>query len=488
MGASITEIIATHAASFPEKACIIDKNGVHTYGTIWEETKKAAHKLCSLQLKKNDCIMVECTQDAEFLICNFACELIGAIFVPIEHNASLNRVKNILSDTDARLFICKTPYDIQMNKIDFDTFFREAESQCGDISKFPNGDETAQILYTTGTTGASKGIEITHRNNIALAENIKYGTEMKPTNVELIPLPISHSHGLRCCYANFLNKSTIVLVDGMTNVKHIYDLMDQYKITSMDLSPSATSILLKLSKNKLYEYKNQIDYIQIGTAILPENIKDDLISKLPSSRLYNFYGSTESGRTCVLDFNKERGKIGCIGKPTKNARFIVTDDNRKEIISSKEHIGLLASAGAMNMKGYWKHPKLTEEIMHDGYVYTNDMGFIDEDGFIYVFSRKDDIINYKGIKIAPDEIEENVKKYPEIIDCACVPKPDKMSGQIPKLFVVVRNKENFQKTELLKFLKAYIDGNQMPKEIEVIDQIPRTYNGKIQRKKLIDNN
>lgn len=124
--------------------------------------------------------------------------------------------------------------------------------------------------------------------------------------------------------------------------------------------------------------------------------------------------------------------------------------------------------------------------MHDGFVYTNDLGYIDEDGYVYVLGRKDDVINYKGIKIAPEEIEESVKKYAEIIDCACVPKADKMMGQVPKLFVVVRDKNAFRKIELFKFLEAYVDANKMPKEIEVIDEIPRTANGKIQRAKLVE--
>lgn len=309
---------------------------------------------------------------------------------------------------------------------------------------------------------------------------------MKPNNVELIPLPLCHSHGLRCCYANLLNGSTIVLSDGISHIKSIFEMINLYKVTAIDLSPSAILILLKLSKGRFFEVNVQMDYIQIGTAILQEDTKKVLISGFPNTRLYNFYGSTESGRTCVLDFSKERDRHGCIGKPTINAKFIVTDENRKRISSSKEKVGLLASAGPMNMKGYWKKPELTKQVMQNEFFYTNDIGYIDEEGFIYILGRKDDIINCGGIKIAPDEIEESVKKYKEIIDCACVPKEDKVTGQTPKVFVVVYNKEKFQKKELIKFLEKYIDNNKIPKDIEVIDEIPRTYNGKIQRVKLME--
>lgn len=486
MQESIVEIVAGQATKNPETFCIVDEREAYTYEKVWRLVRVIAGELQKLGLEKNDRVIVECTQDAYFLICNLACELLGIIFVPIEHKAAEERVKNILEDTDAKLFIYATEYDIPIKMIWIEALPWLQEEMAEALYLFPKAEDTAEILYTTGTTGASKGIEITNRNNIALAENVKYGTEMKENNVELIPLPLSHSHGLRCFYANMLNGSTVVLTEGVTHVKHIFEIIEKYKVTAMDMSPSAVLVLDRLSKGKFTDISQQIDYIQVGTEALQERVKELLITTFPKSRLYNFYGSTESGRSCVLNFNKDRGKAKCIGKPTKNASFMVTNEERMPINSSKENVGLLASSGPMNMKGYWMQDGLTKKTMQGGYVYTNDMGYIDEEGYIYVLGRKDDIINYKGIKISPEEIEENVRKYKEVVDCACVPKEDNLSGQIPKLFIVVRDKEVFQKEDMFAFLKKYIDENKVPKELEIIDEIPRTYNGKIHRMKLLD--
>lgn len=485
---SIVEVVAVHAKNEPDKLCVVDENGTYTYAAMWTQVRMTAQKLEVLwHINKGDCVMVECMQNADFLICGLACELLGAIFVPVEHRASEERVKKILEETDAGIFICDTEYHVSVNRVPATKLFLEKAEVTAEYP-LPKAEDTAEILYTTGTTGASKGIEITNGSNIALAENVKYGTEMRQNNVELIPLPLSHSHGLRCCYANMLNGSTVVLIEGVSRVKKVFELIENYGVTSMDVSPSAVQVLSKLSKGKLAEISSQIDYIQVGTAALQEDVKEILISNFPAARLYNFYGSTESGRTCVLDFNKERNRKGCIGRPTKNARFIVTNDNREQIESSIDHMGLLASAGPMNMKGYWRQPELTAQTMQDGFVYTNDLGYVDADGYIYVLGRKDDIINYKGIKIAPEEIEECARRYEGITDCACVPREEKISGQVPVLFVVVGDKEKFQKKELFLFLERFIDPNKMPKEIEIIDEIPRTYNGKIHRIKLIDRN
>lgn len=486
---SIVEVVANHAAKSPEKLCIADLSGAYTYKAVWEQIKAAAQTLKKMGIKKNDCVMVECTQDATFLICDFACEMCGAIFVPVEHRASDKRIESIIYETDAVLLICTTEYDVPIKRMSATALFAKQnniDSNNDMTITFPKAQDTAELLYTTGTTGASKGIEITHSNNIALAENIMYGTQMKESNVELVPLPLSHSHGIRCCYANLLNGSTIVLIEGVFRIKKVFELIEKYSVTAIDMSPSTVLILEQLVKGKLSEISGQIDYIQVGTEVLQEHVKELLMTYFPSARLYNFYGSTESGRTCVFDFNHCRKKCGCIGKPTKNAHFIVTDEHRSPIEASEQHMGLLATSGPMNMRGYWRQPELTQEIMRDGYIYTNDLGYIDEDGYIYMFGRMDYVINCNGIKISPEEIEESVRQYGQIIDCACIPKTDELSGQVPKLFVVVKNEKTFQKKELFDFLKKCIDGNKMPKEIEIIGEIPRTYNGKIRRSELMN--
>ncbi len=490
MAESIVEIVAEHAEHMPEKLCIADLAGAYTYADVWRQVRQVSQELAAKEICKGDCVMVECTQNAAFLICGLARELAGAIFVPVEHRASEERVRNIFQDTEAKLFVYSTEYDMPVSSVTAEKLLAESAENFADslpaAFDFPKAEDTAELLYTTGTTGASKGIELTNRNNIALAENVSYGTEMKKDNVELIPLPLSHSHGLRCCYANMLNGSAVVLIEGVMWVNQVFDLIHKYHVTALDVSPSAILFLEQLAKGKLSEISPQIDYIQVGTEALQEHVKEMLISYFPSARLYNFYGSTESGRTCALDFNRDRKKPGCIGRPTRNAIFMVTDENRKPIESSEDNMGLLATAGAMNMKGYWHQPELTEQIMQGGYVFTNDLGYIDEEGFVYTLGRKDDVINYKGIKISPSEIEDSARKYDKIVDCACVPKEDRLSGQVPKLFVVVQDKEDFRQKEMFEFLKKYIDGNKMPKEIEVIDEIPRTYNGKIHRVKLLD--
>ncbi|MGN0038351.1 MAG: class I adenylate-forming enzyme family protein [Coriobacteriales bacterium] len=481
---SMVEVLAGHAAAQPQALFCADPQASYTYAQGWSWARRIASALLERGLKAGDYLVVECTQDTRFLLLDMGAELAGVVFVPFERRAAQARVDDICAEVEPALVVLDSEYNTSAPAVGFDELLAQAQGAPEAELPFPAADDLAEILYTTGTTGKSKGIECTHRNNIALAENIMYAVQMRPGSVELLPLPINHSHGIRCCYANLLNGGAVVIVDGVMRVAEIFQLLQDYTVRAMDLSPTAAQVLMRLTRGKLADFNEQLDYIQIGSSALPEETKELLQESFPDVRLYNFYGSTESGRTCALDFNAERGRKNCIGKPTKNSTFIIVDQDRKPIESSADNTGLVATAGPMNMRGYFKQPELTAAAMENGFVYTKDLGYIDEDGYVYVLGRADDIINFKGIKIAPEEIEETARSYRKVVDCACVPLADKDAGQVPKLFISVKNPERFDRKEFYAFLVESLDKNKVPKEIEIIDEIPRSANGKLQRAKL----
>lgn len=479
---SMVEILAIYAIKQPDVLFVADQSGnEYSYKEMYEKVKTVAYSLkIKFGIKKNDKVMCKSYQDANFLLVNFACELLGAVFVPIENEVSLERKKEILCETESVIIIQNEEEELLDKVVLYDEII--SENTMIKEEYFQKESDIAQILYTTGTTGTSKGIVISNKANVALAENIKYGVKMKVDNVELIPVPISHSHGLRCCYANLLNGGTIVLVDGLFKIKEIFSLIDKYSVTALDVSPSAIMMLIKMSKGIFWDYGKKLDYIQIGTSKLGESLKEELIENLPDTRLYNFYGSTESGRSCVLEFSKEQGKKNCIGKPTKNAKIVFVDESGKEILTSEESLGLLASSGNMNMTCYWKNEELTKSVMNDGLIYTSDLGYIDEEGYVYIVGRKGDVISCNGIKISPEEIEEVAIRFIGVTDAACGYRLDDIAGQVPILYITINSE--FDMSEYQRFIKENIDGNKFPREIKIIDEIPRTYNGKIKRRDL----
>ncbi|MCR5688336.1 MAG: acyl--CoA ligase [Lachnospiraceae bacterium] len=481
---SMVEILHNHALRQPDRLFAADAGSSYTYKEAWDKIRDIAFYLSDcLGIGRSDLVMAECGQDAAYLILDMACELIGAVFVPVENEASEDRIRLIHEETGSVLAVfCEKEYD-GIRSVSYDELLGCPHTEYDGFT-FPEADCVAEILYTTGTTGRSKGIVISHRANIALAENIRYGVNMKPGNTELIPVAISHSHGIRCCYANLLNGGSIILSDGLIKIRQVLDMIEKYNVTALDLSPNAAILLIKLSKGQFWEYGKKLDYIQIGTASLPEGLKNDLISNLPGVRLYNFYGSTESGRTCVLEFSSVTGRENCIGLPTKNSQIIFTDDDAKPKKATREDPGLLASKGPMNMECYFRNPELTASVLKDGYIVTSDLGYIDDEGYVYVFGRKDDVINCNGINISPDEIEDVALKSGLAADAACIPVSDELKGQVPKLYIVTKDNAELDVNALSEYLNGHLDKNKLPKYIERIDSIPRTSNGKIQRRLL----
>lgn len=485
---SIVEAVFNYAEKTPDKLCLADETLSVTYAEYKKLICKIATVLKSANVKADDKVVIEATQTISYLATQLAIQVIGAVFVPVERNCAWDKTQRVVSASGAKLVITQkeNPSYDDVVAFSMDTIQGKAAIAEEYIpTSFPESSDVAEILFSTGTTGKEKGIVLTHDNNVALAENVIYGVKMKEDNVEMIPSPMNHSHGLRRYYGNMYMGATVVLFTSVMAVKLFFDTMDKYKVNSMDLVPTALTVLLKLSKDKFAEYKDVMRYIQFGSAPLSEADMQKIRSLLPDTRLYNFYGSTESGCICIYDFNTDKDKAKCIGHPAHNARLFVVDEDRNEIKnSSAENTGLLASCGRMNMLGYFNDPEETAEAMENGVIYSKDEAYFDEDGDIILLGRKGDVINTGGNKVAPDEIEEVAKKHPSVADCGCIGVPDQFKGSVPKLFVQIKKSEEFNPVAIREFLTDNLEPYKVPASIVSIDKIPRTFNGKLLRRAL----
>lgn len=483
---SIVEAVFHYADATPNKLCLADDEGCVTYAEYAEKIRKYAGCFSEIGFHSGDKIVVEACQSIDYLAIELALHLLGAVFVPVEHNCAADKIASFIQRTKAKaVIVCKeADYD------DCECYSYLRLVQMCDTALpyqpefFPTKEAVSEILFSTGTTGREKGIVLCHANDIALAENVMYGVEMEKDNVEQIPSPMNHSHGLRRYYANMYNGSSVILLGSVMDIMRFFSNIEKYSVTSIDLVPTALTVILKLSKNKLSEYQEQLRYIQLGAAPLMEHDKEKICALLPKTRLYNFYGSTESGCTCIYNFNRPDSKSNCIGKPTHNTSLLIVDDNREPLRSSANHTGLLATKGSMNMLEYWDDPTETQQVLSNGIVYSNDIGYLDADGEVILLGRKGDVINVGGNKVSPEEIENAAKEMPVIVDCGCIPVADTAKGYVPKLFVQIADGEAFNPIAIRTFLASKLEPYKIPQYIEQIEKLPRSYNGKLLRKEL----
>lgn len=475
---SIVEAIKENSITFPDKKCLIDSSGEYTYKEYFELISKIAKKLSDDGIKKKERIVIKSSQTVLFLATLHAIHLIGAVAVPLEKTVKEERVLQVYEEAEAVLFITDKALP-QVKSLEYSAFDNLENAELKD---FPESMDDSTILFTTGTTGKSKGILLSHGADVAVAENVIDGTKMKKDNIEVLPMPLNHSFSLRRYYANMINASTVILLNGVIFVKKFFDCFDKYGACSAAMAPSALSIIFKLSGEKISEYNDKIDYIQFGGSYMQENEKAEISRLLPDVRLYNFYGSTEAGCSCITDFNKNNENPHNIGKPTVNSIIKFVDEFDNEINTDEDHPARLITGGTMIMNEYINNPEITAETLKNGFIYSNDLGYFDENGDVIMLGRIDDVIVCGGQKISPVEIEDVCNRYDGIDECAVIGVDDELMGQIAKLFIVTNDRYN--EADLVQFLNDRLEGFQVPKVIQVIKEIPKTFNGKPLKREL----
>lgn len=197
--------------------------------------------------------------------------------------------------------------------------------------------------------------------------------------------------------------------------------------------------------------------------------KLNLCQILPKTRLYNTYASTETGIISTYNFNDGICKPGCLGKPLKNSSFFLTED------------GHVACKGRTIMSGYVLDDTKTKQVLHDGTIFTADVGEIDEDGMLHLIGRNDDIINVGGYKISPSEVEDVALSFPNIKDCICISVPSEITGEALKLLFVEETSEAIRPKDIARFLNNKLEKYKVPQLYEKVDSVRRTFNGKIDR-------
>lgn len=434
---TLEDYLHKNAIMYPNKTAVVCNGERMCYAELWMEVEYRAKRLMANGLEEGEPIVFRTTQDAEFLITYFAIHHAGGVAVPLE---------------------ISTP----------ETRFQETEAlvKGADI---PRG--TADILFTTGTTGKSKGVMISHETIIANAENLIEAQQFSHDLTFIINGPLNHLGSISKVYPTVLTAGTLYVLDGLKDINAFYAAMDgQGGKFATFLVPSSIRMLLTLSRDKLRECGERIDFIETGAAPMAQSDMEQLCAILPATRLYNTYASTETGIVCTHNFNGGKCVAGCLGRPMKHSSLFITAE------------GNVACQGKTLMTGYVGDEELTATVLRNGTLYTHDNGRIDEEGMLHLSGRNDDVINVGSYKIAPTEIEDIAMSMPEVADCVCVAAPHPIMGSVLKLLIVPAEGAEIDKRAVARYIQSKTEAYKVPSLYETVDCVKRTYNGKIDRK------
>lgn len=478
---TVEEAIYKHSLSLPEKIALISTSGeTVTYSKLWSEIEKAAGRLDSLGLKKKDRIILSATKSLDFIYIYFACHISGITVSPVDSEINLLRLERIKGCINPKYIIGELSHKGINSLLDFKSFHEIIPTDVKMV--LPSSSDVADILFTTGTTGTPKGVMLTIENEKQAAENINTFIGNKQDDIELLALPLSHSFGLGRLRCVLMKGGTIVILGSFASMKKFYEAIDKYRITGFGMVPSSWAYISKMSGNKIADFSNQLNYIEIGSAPLSLEEKKRLMTLLPNTKICMHYGLTEASRSAFLSFHDEQDHIDSAGKAAPNCEITIFSPEGNELIPGEE--GEVCIKGNHVCSGYISdnQNQYAKDFFKDHFR-TGDWGYLDKDGYLHLKSRTKEMINVGGKKVSPMEVEEVLESYPGISEAACVGIQDSIMGEVVKAFIVgTLSKE--EDAKVIEFVSKKLENYKVPSEIIHLSSLPKTESGKLQRFKL----
>lgn len=426
----LVDYLEQNAQRYSSKVAVVCGDRSLTYAQLWQEVARR-----SLAFRPHEVVCFRSSQDIDFLITYMAIHLAGGVAAPLEHGMP-------------------------------DALFEEVSGRLREAA-----DGIADILYTTGTTGQSKGVMVSHRALIADAENLIAGQGFSHDLVFVVNGPLNHIGSLSKIWPCIILGATILIIEGMKDLNAFFRALDYpAKKMATFFVPATIRMILQFAPDKLASYAEKLDFVESGAAPLPHADMLRLCKLLPTTRLYNTYASTETGIIATYNYNDGRCMANCLGRPMPHSRVLITPE------------GLIACQGDTLMSGYVGDPELTATVLRDDTIFTSDIGTLDEEGMLHLSGRASDVINVGGFKVSPIEVEEVAMSNPLVSDCICISASHPVTGRALKLLVVTPSNQPLDKRSLARYLADRLEPYKVPMLYEQVDTIARTYNGKLDRK------
>lgn len=473
--------IAGHGTATPDKIALVAGDQRVSYSQLENRIEAAASYLLTLGLRPGDRMMLLPYKEVEFVYLYFAAHLVGVINVVVDPAAPRERLDYIAGIVKPRVLF-STHVEIDgLRCIAFDSIQLTEDLPSLNLPHVKSKD-VADVMFTTGTTGAPKGVCLSHDNIAGSASNTNGFIGSRAADIEALALPLSHSFGLGRMRCVLSLGATLVLVSNFANLKSFFKILEIERVTGFGMVPAVWQYIKRLSGKRISKFSEQLRYIEIGSASLPVEDKLLLMELFPTTRLCMHYGLTEASRALFTEFHSSAGHLDSVGRPASSfVEVCVLDDEGNVLPNGSD--GEICVRGNMVCHSYFL-PQDNEDAFHGNWFRTGDWGHRDDDGNFYLTGRKKELINVGGEKVSPVAIEEAILSL-GIADCACVavPDPNGVLGEVPKAFMV-KGESLLEIDDIKNRLSQLLPPHEIPAQWEWVEQIPRTSSGKIQRLKL----
>ena len=489
------------AAAFDGEPAIVTAGRAATFGDVDLLSERIAAGLVEQGLVKGDRVALYCINSVEFACCYLGILKAGGVVLPVNLLYSAPEVTYVLDDSDARFLIyhpamadkvvavrpvARTVEQYVVAGPDDET----ADLTLGALQKaggtlraaeIDPAQDLAAILYTSGTTGRPKGAMLTHRNLVSNTESVVQALRLRPgEDCLLVVLPMFHSfaatvgmltpllHGMRFAPVPRFDPALVTETIGATRATVFLGV------------PSMYTVLLKLSDHLLDAWKT-IRYGVSGGAAMPVEVMRRFETRFGVPILEGD-GPTEcSPVTCVNPVDGVR-KPSSVGLPVPDVEIEIFDDEGSQL--PRGDVGEICVRGPNVMKGYWNLPDETAETFFGEWVRTGDVGYRDEDGYVFMIDRKKDMVIVNGMNVYPRMVEEVLYTHPAIVEAAVVGEPHETHGEIPVAYVVSAEAADLSSGELRAWCRERLGSHEVPRKVIFRDALPKNATGKILKREL----
>ena len=499
---SLPQYIFGDLGVFADKPAIVDglSGQSLTYGQLYQSIQSFARGLKQKGFEKGDVFAIYCPNLPEYAIVFYGVAMLGGINTTINPLYTVDELTRQLNDANAKylltvpMFLDNAREAASRSNIEEVFVLGEAKdatpfnSLIQTEGEFPGAkinpvEDIIVLPYSSGTTGMPKGVMLTHYNlvaNIAQVRDISGVTEQD--NLIAI-LPFFHIFGMIVVMAHgLLNRATIVTMPRF-DLEQFLQVMQDRKISAAYLVPP---IVLALAKHPLVDNYDlsPLRFILSGAAPLGKELTFACSERL-NCVVTQGYGMTEmSPVTNYDDIDPDKVEIGSIGPVIPNTEAMIIDIETGDALGPNQ-LGEYWVRGPQRMLGYLNNKQATtESIDADGWYHSGDIGYVNEEGRVFIVDRVKELIKYKGMQVAPAELEAVLLAHESIIDAAVIPCPDEEAGEIPKAYVVT--KDDIDADEIMDFVAKKVAPHKKIRAIEFIDEIPKSPSGKILRRFLIE--
>lgn len=513
----VNEFLEQSAEKHPDKVAIICQDKRITYVEIERSSNSLSHALIEEGLLRQDRAAVYLDSSVESVVSMFGILKAGGVFLIINPQVKAQKLEYILNDCQVKVLITdfrhlractsvllncpnlsavintdskssekKALKNIPQRVVSYsntitDFSSQPPTSQCIDI-------DLASLIYTSGSTGVPKGVMCTHLNMVSAASSIIEYLKNTTEDIILNVLPISFDYGLYQVLMSFKFGGTIVLEKTFLYPYRIVELLINENVTGFPIVPTIAAILLKFKNLDKYKFPS-LRYITNTAQALPPRFITELQNVFPTAEIYSMYGLTECKRVSYLPPEELKRRPTSVGKAMPNTEAYIVDEQGNKI-DKPDVIGELVVRGTNVMKGYWNLPEETASVYRQGSIpgenvlYTGDLFKMDEEGFLYFISRKDDVIKVAGERVSPKEIENVLHNLEGVNEAAIIGVDDEVLGQAVKAFISLKKGYTLSDDEILRYCSKNLESLMVPKYVKIMDELPRSSHGKIAKKEL----